>query len=337
MANSILTRELKWAIKLGSTWNTHPGAFAAGDQMLIMNSSGWQPDYPTIMTKASGQPRIVASQQKPQNQPAPSFTIWGYEADNIFLLLLGLYFGDDVVTGAGDPYTHTMEEQDSSDFFAAVNFQEGDEVKGAASYMQTLLEIQPDTDGIIEFISSGIADLLDIFTSTYLDNATKTGINDPYEFDSAVFRINDQDGIALASGDEIKLVNWKISLPRPAKSIKESANDYWSLPKQNEHPEPVFEIELENKSAAAKALDADFRAKTMEKLDMTFSGTSADREVKIECPAARILTSTFDPEDRIITAKFSFALQKAQSAPTGMTGLNNTCIVKTSYATDILT
>jgi hypothetical protein len=336
MADSVLTRILKWGIALASTWNTDIGAFAAGDQMLPHASTGWQMDRPTVLNKSAGLGRVQSSHLKPQSQPAPGFTIWPYEADHIFLLLLALYLGDDVVTGEGDPYTHTMEEQDESNFFCGVKFQEGDEVKGLASWMLTMLEIAPNSDGVIEFVASGLGDLLDTFTSTDLDSVTKTDIEDPYEFENTVFRINDQSAGALAGGDELELTNFKISFARPAQSIMASGNLFYSQPKQAEFPEPTLEIELEAKNTAAEGLFTDFEAETIQKCDFTFSGTSADREIILEFPAAKILSAQFEP-DTVVTAKFTFQLQKATAAPTGMTGVNNTAIVKTSYATDVLT
>lgn len=335
MANSVLLRELKWAIKKATTWNADITGFTTGDQMLPQALSGFDDVRPNIPNKPAGLARVQASYQKPQDQPTPGFTIWPYEADNIWLLLLALYFGDDDVSGVSDPYTHTMEEQNLSDYFCTVKGQEGDEVKGVASYMQTQLEIQPNGEGIIEFVSSGIADFYDVFTATDLDTVTKTDIADPYEMENVAFRINDQDGAALAGGDKMELTNFKITMPRPAESIRASGNLYWSQPKQGEYPEPMVDIELESKTAAAKALYTDYINQTLKKLDFTFTGTSADREFIFEAPAAKIESALYEPAT-IINAKFTFRLQKATAAPTGMTGVNNTAIVKTSYATDVL-
>lgn len=332
MADSVLGRILKWGIKKGTTWNTDPGAFAAGDQMLPQALSGFDDVRPNIANMSAGMGRIQASYLKPQDQPTPGFTIWPYEEDQIWILLLALYLGSDVVTGVADPYTHTLEEQDLSEYFVSIKGQEGDEVKGVASYMQTQLEIQPNGDGIIEFVSSGIADLYDLFTSTDLDAVTKTAIEDPYEMENVVFRINDQGDIALAAGDEMELTNFNITLPRPATSIRASGNLYWSQPKQGGFPEPMVSIELESKTTAAKDLYADYKAQTMKKLDFTFTGTSANREFIFEAPAAKIESALYAPEE-VVTASFTFRLQKATSAPTGMTGINNTAIIKTSYAT----
>jgi hypothetical protein len=92
---------------------------------------------------------------------------------------------------------------------------------------------------------------------------------------------------------------------------------------------------LESKTAAAKALYTDYISQTMKKLDLTFTGTSANREFIFEAPAAKIESALYEPAE-VINAKFTFRLQKATSAPTGMTGVNNTAIIKTSYATSVL-
>lgn len=333
--DSIITRILKWGIAKGSVWGTMP-TLGAGDEMHPQSASGFNHSIPNSPDKGAGYGLLTNSVLGSEDLPVPSFSLYPYEDDDKFLLLLGAIFGSDVVSGVSDPYSHTMEMQNESTVFFGIGYQEGDEVKRIPSVKFDNLSIEPNNDGIIEFSATGKGDTNEVGVATDLDSVTALAVIKPYLFKNLTMRINAQSDGALASPtDDLAITHFKIDMPRPSESSIESGSGNWNEPVQGEFPEWRLTFKIDKKNALAKTLHTAFLAGTLQKADLVFTGTTTNRTMTFEFPAMKIEKSNFERSTKV-GVEFTCLLQRATSAPTGMTGIENTFIGKSSVSSAVI-
>jgi hypothetical protein len=334
---SVVNRINIYALQKGTTWGT-AATFGVLDGFYPQSLSGLKLTRSNTPDKGAGMGFVRTSHQGPDQPVSPSFQILPYEDDTIALLLMAMIMGADTVTGAADPYTHTMEAQTLSDYFVSMGWNEdASQVKLLSSAIIESLEITADGDGRIVFNISLKGNTISDGAGTELDTVTYKAQDGVFKFSSLVLRMNAQGGAALASGDEITITDFRLKMTRPSDQVVPAGDSAIIQPKQGGFPEFELEFTIPRRDTSSETIYDAFKAETLQKADMVFSGSSASRELKIELPQVKIV-SCESPRDEVITCKVSAQLQKASSTPTGMTTgiLAPTAIWKTDIVTSPL-
>lgn len=312
---SVIERLNVYGIAEGATWGTAV-TVGVNNGIYFQSFDGFPMDSDQTVDKGAGmgqESNSVTGNDKPVE---PSFVIWPYENDHTALFILALIMGADAITGAGDPYTHAMAFQDESGKFVSIIGQEGTETKTIPSAVLQTLEITPNSTGIIEFKGKFHGNTVTVAGAT--GSVTYKANELPFLFKNLVMRINDQSGAGLAVGDAIEISDFKISIARPSKGDIVTGATTISAPNEGEFPTFLLEFKIPAKTADSVSLYTDYRAGTLKKLDMTFSGSGATRELLLDAPQVK-LESVSNPHDDVISTTVMARLQKASAAPTGMT------------------
>ncbi len=143
---------------------------------------------------------------------------------------------------------------------------------------------------------------------------------------STIFRMNDQDGIALASGDIIKPSSFELTVSRPMDSDSVAGEDGVAEPDDNGFPVVSLMLKFPRYNEENNAFFDSWEAGTPKKLDITFTGKLISDDqyytFRLIFPHARVA----DPEAPLSGAgKIPFSMKLdcygAAAAPTGMTNL----------------
>lgn len=313
---SVSKHENKFGLNLGATWNTAVTT-TTNDGIYFQSFDGFNLE-PEFMVDIGAGLGIETSIHKGNDKPPePSFIILPYENDHTAQLILAMIMGADAITGAGDPYTHTMGLQSSSAYFATIIGQTGTEIKTIPSAVVASLEIAPNTQGIVEFRGKLIGSTVTVAGS--VGSLTYKTDDYPFKgFQDFVFRINDQDGADFGAGDEVNLSDWKIMINRYYNVKVVTGGVIIVQPVENRLPSMELEFTIPHKSADSIQFYTDMRAETAKKFDMTWSGTTASRELLLQSPNGKFESVT-DPNEDVVSTVARFRLLQADAAPTGMT------------------
>jgi len=314
---SVETRRNKFGIAQGSTWGTavtvgannglYPRSVSGLDQVRNERANtgiGKELEMNSVLGVI--QPMSI-SMETPLNENCLSTAF-----------LLALLLGADSVTGSADPYTHAMGLQGVADKFFTMIFEEGAETPVIPSIYPESLEIYPGDEGEIMMQFSGKGNKRQ--TGGDVSSLTYSAIGVPFRFENLVFRINAQSGDALDSDDAVEISDFRIRIQRSTDGVHVAGSDSIIQPKEGGYPEVTIEFKLPRKATESATFWTAREAGTLQKADLVFSGSSADRELKIELPQLKI-QSVSNPHDEIISTRVECRAQKAAAAPTGMTGI----------------
>lgn len=329
----ILKRTSTVALVQGATWGTAP-AFPALSGAYAQTFSGFPLERENTPDMGAGFGLISNSEQGNDTPPSVSLKVWPYEADKTCLLLLAMMFGTDVVTGAGDPYSHTLTMQETSDLFFAIGGEEGTEIKVIPSVSLTGLDIT-FANGIAEFDATGTGNTVSIAGGTVLDSVTYSARTGVFQFKNTTFRINAQSGDALAAGDAVQVSDLKLSMKRDSDRVIVTGSTNILQPAEGPFPEWTLEFTIPHKNATSVTLYTAFAAQTLQKVDITMAGTTADRSLTVSFPQVK-LTSVTNPYEEIQSTKVMCSIEKASANPSGMAFLVPTAVWKTSIAASVL-
>lgn len=319
-SNSVLQRQLKHAIALASAWGTAVETSTL-DGAYIKNVSGLERRRKLSVDKSAGMGFESTAYHGIEEAPTPNFTMDCQENDAIPLLLLAAMMGADSVAGGSDPYTHTMAAQEVSGKLLTYRHQELDECKVIPTMALDSLKLSFNGEGILEFAATGIGNkYTDSAAATDLDSLTYSVMSTPFTMQNFTFRLNAQSGDALDSSDDADVANFEINLARPMNGEPVSGGDAIAQPTEGAFPEFRISFRFPQKTAVVKALEAAITAGTKYKAEATYSGSSASRELKFSFPQL-FIESVSVPKDEVLPAEVVMRVQKAASAPTGMTGI----------------
>jgi hypothetical protein len=322
-----------YGVKLAAPpWGTGvvPGAL---DGAYFQTFDGFNLETVEEVDLAAGMGQEANSVQGNDSPIEPSFLVWPYESDRTAMLLLAMMMGSDDISGAGDPYAHKMTWEDISGKFCTVIGLEGTEVKSIPSALIQSLEIAQNANGIIQFSGQFKGNTVAVGGSVAA--ITYKADELPFLFRNMVLRINDQSAGALASGDAIEVSDFKIPHLRPSDSVIVTGGTTIVQPAEGEFPSMMLEFTIPHKTAVSNQLYTDWRAKTLKKVDITFSGSGATRELLGNFPQAKI-EFVNNPHDPVISTIIRMRFQKASAAPTGMTAITSEWVWQNDEAVSML-
>ena len=232
-------------------------------------------------------------------------------------------------------YTHTMLFQNESNHFVGFGWDEGTKVRLLPSAIIENFEIGVDGEGRIVFDATFKGSKITTGTSTDLNTVTYKAINKAFLLRNTVLRINAQSGAALDADDKVTLVDFKITKNRDSDSVIPAGSDYILQPKQGKFPKLTLTFSIPRIDTAAETLYDAYLAETLQKADIVFSGSNADRELKLEYSQVKI-TKADNPHDEILACNIECELEVASIAPDGMANLMPAAIWKTDVATSPL-
>ena len=324
----VIKRINKFAMAKGTTWGTAPSLGVNNGFFPQGTPGGLSPNRPNAVDEGAGMALPKSSYLGVYDPSAPSFQIFPYEDSAIALFWMALMMGDDTVVGVADPYTHTMLFQDESNIFVGFGWDEGSKVRLLPSAIMENFEIGVDGEGRIIFDATFKGSKITTGVGTELDTVTYKSINKTFLLRNTKLRINAQGGDALDADDEATLVDFKISKNRDSDSVVPAGSDYILQSKQGKFPKLTLTFAIPRIDALAETLYDAYLAETLQKADLIFSGSIADRELKLEYSQVKI-TKADNPHDEILACNIECDIEIASAAPTGMTNLMPAAIWKT--------
>lgn len=315
-------RQNTYAIAKGATWDTLP-TLGANSQMLPQSISGLERQIANAPDQAAGHGLTKNSVQGPDMPVTPNFSLWLYETDYITLLLTAMFFGNDTVTGVGDPYTHTMVLQETANYFYGMGYEAASENRSITSALiESITETYEGDAGILThaYTCKGTKSHT---AGSILGSATCKTFAAPFLMQNTTLWINNQSEGALDYQNEIEVTDLQITFNRPSDSVHATGNSVIMQPIQGGYPDMTisFKIPLNPSSTynptESQNLYDDFVAGTLKKIEITNSGTTADRERKLYLPEV-FLTNVTEPTEEIISCQVEGRIQVADSNPTGM-------------------
>jgi len=318
---SELSRVNKYGYKKGVAWGT-PVDMAAGDLFYPQSISGLDLKLKVTPDVGKGQGFETAAYVGGNDALSISFDTIMYQDGGAALLLLAQLFGTDVVTGATDPFSHTMTAEATSGKFGTLTFEEGSEVKTIPSAMPTGIKIAPNGDGIMVASVSMTGNTASIANASAISSGTYPSGEavSPFLLSGVTLRMNTQSGDALDSGDDLTITDLEVNLQRPVTTTVVNGATAISQPKEGGYPEFSISFRIPAKDSLAVALYAAYIAGTRQKATLTLAGTAADHELAFSFPQIT-LDLVENPHDDVISTRVTGRIQRALTAPTGMTGI----------------
>ena len=313
---SEVTRVNKFGIAKGTTWGTAV-VTETNAGLYPIGFTGFNYDRNIHIDKGAGH-GFESSAHRGNDSPFEfSWSSILYEDDWATLFLLAMMHGNNTVTGAGDPYTHTMIAQDESGYFFTFRGEESSEIKSTASAVLLSADLVfEEGEGVWKLDCTGRG--LPPAVEGAVSSLTYKSLTNPFLKQNTVLRINDQSGDALDSDDAIGVSNLAIRMARPADAKHVTGSVNYAQFKGGEFPEWILEFTIPHKSADSIAMYADW-AGTYNKADITLTGNT-NRELLLQYPQVYI-ESVVNRHEEVLATDVRCRLQKAISAPTGMTGM----------------
>lgn len=169
-----------------------------------------------------------------------------------------------------------------------------------------------------EVIDSSTNDLTSFANVTYVEKANRV------LFSQGVFRLNDQSGAALGSGDVIYPSAFELTFKRNLKGeyVAEGAN---KIDEPTNEGLPEIKLKLTFPRYTATTYISALVADTKKKMDIVFTGglieTPYNREFKLQFPNLAINNAEAATEKGKIIHPLEIKCLATPTAPTGMTGI----------------
>lgn len=323
----------------GATWHT---------ALSVAANTGLLANIDNLVNTADMIPDAVAGYEQLQQLDKGQENVTPVISGNMRFLALPMFallanlFGDDTVTGTGPTYTHTFNWQNEPALFGtlAAEIASADIIEWP-SVKVVGLDISFGGDGFTEFAFRTICD-----TVEYGNNATNTTTTfNNVTYNSKVHRIpnlswrlrmNDQSGAALATGDIIKVSDFKLTINRAIQPemVTQGAMDgtEWQTdePQKSGHDEITLSFTVPERSDLS--LLQIYDNETMQKLDLyvskSISGNTHD--ITFSFPALKPTPPdhALDTVERLAHTA-SFQALEATSAPTGFSSTDLIQLVTT--------
>jgi len=328
MAKEITGRELIIGLKKASVWHT-PVACGAGDGVLIL-SDNIKVSVGSELDDSAGQEWIHQADEGVKEITGSLEAYMRYEGFDVALALIMGTAGTPAQQGATAAYANTYGLASSilGKFATLAQLKLSDKVWEFPSVklhgfklsgqMNKPVKISPDVIGDILNRASVTNTPATMANVTYPDALHRIIMNS-----NTVFRINDQSGAALGSGDVVYPTEFEFSFSRPMDSESVAGQDGIDEPIDNGFPMCKCSLKFPRYNEANDAFFDDWDAFTSKKMDITFTGPLIEDTYyytfKISCPHVKVN----NPAAAVSGAgKIPFSvdldLLAAVSAPTGM-------------------
>lgn len=325
--------ELKYALKKGATWGTAV-ACGANDGLLLL-PSGISRSADIEVDDSQG---LMWSQDGTPGAVKVEGDLPGYLRFDGCDLLLALFMGTagaPVQQAATAAYAYTYDLADHVDgLFATFARHMKNYVDAVPSAKIAALTIKGDRGKPLQLIAQVIGDNLvqdGVNDATSFLNVTIAETANRVHFAQGVFRINDQGGAALGSGDVCNPSSFELTAKRQLAGVYNGQNvtggsspqDLIDEPTTDGMPEVSFKLQFPRHTAKTRLTD--LGSDTRKKMDITFTGgliaSTYYRTFKLEFPHLQMRSVDIVDEQGIIKEPVEFICHGASVAPTGMTGI----------------
>ncbi len=331
MGNEITGRETTVALKKAAAWHT---AVACGtsDGLLIL-TDGLKATIQSEKDDSAGQAWINQADRGELSVTGNLEAYLRYEGFDVMLALLMGIAGAPNQIAATAAYNNTYKAKDSiNGLFATMASKKlSNKIWEYPSVKINGFTISGEMNKPVRISFDMVADILErgssINTTTTMGTVTIPDQKNRVIFNSnTIFRINNQDGDALGSGDTIAPRSFELSFKRPIDTQSVAGSAGIDEPADDGFPEAMLKLNFPRYSTANDAFFDDWNAFTSKKCDITFSGIEIEAgnnyQFKISMPHLKIN----NPEAAIsgagkIPMSMSADVLGASTAPTGMTSL----------------
>jgi hypothetical protein len=331
MAGEITGREFVVALKKASTWHT-PVACGVGNGLLLL-SDGLKTQVASELDDSAGQPWINEADAGIMTVAGNLDAYMRYEGFDVALALLMGVAGVPVRIGTTAAYSNSYKLASKIDgFFATIAMKKlASVVWEFPSCKINSVKLSGEMNKPVKISLGLIGDRLNrgsiINTTTTIGTVTVPDSKNRVLMDkNTVFRMNNQSGVALSSGDTIYPSSFELTFTRPMDAEATAGQDGVNEPADNGFPTAVLSLKFPRYNEANNAFFADWEAYTSKKMDITFTGSEIELGNKY---LFRVLLSHLkidDPEAAVSgPGKIPFSMKcnilGAVVAPAGMTGL----------------
>lgn len=326
---------MKYGLKKAATWNT-PVACGALNGLLCLPTGIRQGDAAVEIDDSQG---LFFSQDGSVGPVKVEGDLPLYLRYDGCDLLLALFMGT-----AGVPATHAAGTLSKDYTYALADHTDGlfatfarhwkNYVEEIRSLKIVALTLKGERGKPLQLIAKGIGDASvqdGTNTTVTFANVTIPEVANRIMYSQGVFRINDQAGAALGSGDVVTPNSFEITATRKASGQYNGATigtgnatrDIIDEPTNDGMPEITVKLTFPRHTAKTRLTDlgSDLR----KKMDITFTGNIIEgaipRTFKVELPHLQYKSVDIVDEAGIIKEPVEFVCHGCRVAPTGMTGL----------------
>jgi hypothetical protein len=326
---------MKYALKKGSAWGTAVAA-GANDGLLLLPTGVRAGDAALEVDDSQG---LLWSQDGTPGAVKLEGDLPGYLRYDGLDLLLALFMGS-----AGVPTLHALGAasydyiydlaDDTDGLFATFVRNWKNYVEEVPSLKIAGLTIKGERGKPIQLIAKCIGDqsILDgANDATSFNNVTIAEVANRLHFAQAVFRMNDQSGAALGSGDLVYPNSFEIGIERKITGIYSGqfltagTNPRDVIDEPTNDGQPSVSVKLGFPRHTGKTRLTELGTDARKKLDITFAGGIIEgaipRLFKMEMPHLQIKSVDVVDESGNIKEPVEFIGHGASTAPTGMTGI----------------
>lgn len=331
------------ALAKGTTWGTAVNVNAANAGLLCTGISGFL-EVPDPLPDESVGFTHIEYIDAGNRMVKPVLSGWLRWANEHWKLICQL-IGDDAITGAG-PYVHTMDVQAEAQLFSTLCAYDGVTVREIPSFMPNRFTLSGEGGAFWKFEIEGIGNtcLLSGQVNTTLTTVTSRTKEKRVPFGATQARLNAASGAALSSSNIIYPSQISIAFNRAiegefvARAVAEGVGEW-----QSNQPEEGGLLEctvtLNFNEYTETSFPVAMTAETFMKMDLTITGPAiagGNYALVLSFPALRVLNVEINPESPArIPLSMTLRACKAQSAPSGMTGITN--LVRAVFTDDVAT
>ena len=325
--------ELKYALKKASAWGTAV-ACGAGDGFLAL-PAGIRREAPIEVDDSLG---LFWSQDGTPGAVKVEGDLPLYLRYDGCDLLLALFMGTagiPTLHGAGlSSYDYSYALAANTDgLFATFARHYKTYVSEVASLKVAALTIKGEQGKPLQLIAQCVGNNVEIDgvnDLTSFVNVTIAETRHRIQFAQGVFRMNDQDDIALAAGDIIGPSSFELTAKRTLTGtygsfVTGGANSQDLIDEPVNDGVPTVDLKMQFPKHTGATRITDLGDDTRKKMDITFTGaeieTGISRMFKLEFPHLQMRSVDIVDEHGIIKEPVEFVVHGASVAPAGMTGL----------------
>lgn len=265
-------RKKAFGMKKAATWGT-PLEPTTGDG--IFTNSATLPDGNKYMEDNEDESaRGMATEAFQGCYEPQKLTVGGRAYYEGIEKLIAFVMGAMAVTGT-DPYTKTYSFLTCiSALFATLAYDEETEVKSLDSAVLNALEFTISNQGLMwkaDFIGNAVTEQSGWVVPSAVTYESSGKQN--FKMKELVLRINDESGIALASGDEVKIKDMTLRIQRGfVDGDPDSGAAYHPEFMEENAPVITLSVTCKTKDSTNRAFFVDFAANTRKKADLVFTG-----------------------------------------------------------------
>lgn len=325
--------EMKYALKKGTTWGTAV-ELGANDGLLLLPTGLRDNGAALEVDDSQG---LFWSQDGTPGQIKNEGDLPGYLRYDGCDLLIALFMGvagvPSLHAGGSVSYDYLYQLASNIDgLFGTFGRNWKNYVEAARSVKITGITIKGERGKPLQLIADGIADHSEwdgVNTLTTWNNVTIAEVANRIHFAQGVFRMNDQGGAALGSGDVIGPNSFELTAKRNLLGVPTGAlttggsspRDIIDEPVNNGMPEIGLKLGFPYHTGATRL--SDLGSDTRKKADITFTGGLLEgtiyRKFGLRFPHLQYKSVDVVDESGIIKEPVEFVCHGASVAPTGMT------------------